>query len=386
VSDRVDYVGGTSSRPPDSLRATLYERDQNWTLAAARAAWRQDAPLDTLLTAPTSFTTVPIDPELPTAPPEFTEVTSGVWLASMEDLDTRSLVVEFTDHLAVVEFAIGSPNGERLVDGIKTRWPDKPIKWALFSHHHPHYLGGVRALVAEGATVVTTPGNEALVRKMCAAPFTLRPDRLARAPRPLQLQTFTGRFELKDASNQLVAIDIGARSTHTDEFVIFWLPKGYTLFETEQGWFGRDGVQRAGRRAANLLKILADENLPAQRIVQSWPMRGTAPQMLRTAFEKLVDERAAASRRCGGRIEPPPVPEAVKRRRQALQRLLTNRSRAPGAGSEEARPNFQSISMKWLVNRPSTRVEQRVSTRARIDSPSAGSRGGRGCRAAPCRL
>lgn len=296
VSDRVDYVGGTSSQPPDSLRATLYERDQNWTLAAARAAWRQDAPLDTLLTAPTSFTTVPIDPELPTAPPEFTEVTSGVWLASMEDLDTRSLVVEFTDHLAVVEFAIGSPNGERLVDGIKTRWPDKPIKWALFSHHHPHYLGGVRALVAEGATVVTTPGNEALVRKMCAAPFTLRPDRLARAPRPLQLQTFTGRFELKDASNQLVAIDIGARSTHTDEFVIFWLPKGYTLFETEQGWFGRDGVQRAGRRAANLLKILADENLPAQRIVQSWPMRGTAPQMLRTAFEKLVDERAAALR------------------------------------------------------------------------------------------
>lgn len=296
VTDRVRriYRHDTGFATPDSLDSTVYERDQNWNLHAARVEARENVPLDTLLTAPTVFTVPPVDPELPTTLPEFTEVTSGVWLASMEDLDTRSLVVEFTDYLAVVEFAIGSPNGERLVDGIKARWPNKPIKWALFSHHHPHYVGGVRALVAEGATVVTTPGNEALVRKMCAAPFTLRPDRLARAPRPLTIQTFTGRFELKDASNQLVAIDIGARSTHAEEFVIFWLPKGYTLFETEQGWFGRDGVQRAGRRAANLLKILADENLPAQRIVQSWPMRGTAPQMLRTAFEKLVDERAAA--------------------------------------------------------------------------------------------
>lgn len=297
VTDRVVRIrrhAGRDAVAPDSLDATLFERDQNWTLRAARVEAHENVPLDSLLTAPTVFTVPPVEPELPTTPPEFMEITSGVWLASMEDLDTRSLVVEFTDYLAVVEFAIGSPNGERLVDGIKARWPNKPIRYALFSHYHPHYLGGVRALVAEGATVVTTPGNAALVRQMCAAPFTLRPDRLARGPRPLALQTFTGRFELKDASNQLVAIDIGARSTHTDEFVIFWLPKGLTLFETEQGWFGRDGVQRAGRRAANLLKVMQDENLPAQRIVQSWPMRGTAPQMLRATFEKLVDERARA--------------------------------------------------------------------------------------------
>ena len=192
-------------------------------------------------------------------------------------------------HLALIEFAVGSSNGERLADAARRRWPQKPIRYALFSHYHPHYAGGLRAMIAEGATVVTTPGNEAFVRRVADLPFTIEPDRLARSPRPLTIQTFPARFELADSTNQLVALNYGDRSQHTDEFVVFWFPRARLLFETELGWVrAADGKLRAIRRAAPLLAWLDDQKLGVDRIVQSWPMRGNAPEVSRAGLDSLV--------------------------------------------------------------------------------------------------
>ena len=83
--------------------------------------------------------------------------------------------------------------------------------------------------------MVTTPGNEALVREPCAASLTLRPDRLALEPRPLAIRAFAERLELADTTNALTA----------------------------------------------------------ERILQSWPMRGTAAALSRIELARLVAERAA---------------------------------------------------------------------------------------------
>ena len=207
----------------------------------------------------------------------------------MEDIGSRTLIVEFADYLAMVEFAVGSANGERLADAARRRWPQKPIRYALFSHYHPHYVGGVRAMIAEDATVVTTPGNEALVRRMAALPFTIEPDRLARSPRPLKIRTFSDRFELADSTNQLVAFNYGTRSQHTDEFVVFWLPRAKILFESSLGWVRTaDGKLRASSRTAPLLAWADEQKLEVDRVVQSWPMRGNAPELSRAELDSLI--------------------------------------------------------------------------------------------------
>lgn len=139
--------------------------------------------------------------------------------------------------------------------------------------------------------MVTTRGNEAFVRDLVRRPFTLAPDRLARTPRPLQLETFKERFELADGANRLVAVDIGSRSDHTDEFVIFWLPRAGLVFETEQGWLTSNGELRASRRAAGFLKTLDDLKIGADRLVQSWPMRGTERELTRARLEELIRKR-----------------------------------------------------------------------------------------------
>jgi hypothetical protein len=290
VRDSVIYTFDRKEAVPSEMLLVLHERDQQWRLRQRRVEWKETAAADSLFQAPDSF-----DAPQPTgedekmaAEPRIVDLAPHVFAAEMEDIGSRSLIVEFADHLAVIEFAVGSANGERLADAARKRWPGKPIRYALFSHYHPHYAGGVRAMIAEGATVIAPAGNEAFVRGMAALPFTVEPDRLARSPKPLVVRTFTDSLELKDSTNRLVAYNYGAPSNHTDDFVIFWLPQARMLFETELGWVTVDGKLHASRRAVPLLKWIDERHLDVDRIVQSWPMRGEPGVVSRAELNALA--------------------------------------------------------------------------------------------------
>lgn len=292
VADSMAFDYSPDSEPvPDRVRLAVYERDANWRLDEAITERDSYMPSESLLAVPASFGTEADEPDSMVADPPVVAIAPGVWSIDMKDVGSRTLVVEFADHLAVIEAAVGSANGERIVDVVKRRWPAKPIRYFLFSHHHPHYMGGVRAFIAEGATIVTTPGNEAAVRAAAGRPFTIQPDRLARAPRAPDVRVFSKRIELADATNRLVAIDIGDRSDHTAEFAIFWLPRQKVLFETEQGWVAVEGKVRASRRAPTLLKTMKEEGIVADRIVQSWPMRDEPASLTRAELDALIAAR-----------------------------------------------------------------------------------------------
>jgi glyoxylase-like metal-dependent hydrolase (beta-lactamase superfamily II) len=274
---------------PGTMLEVLHERDTQWRMTQRLIDSNSTTPPESLLASPATFTLPRLDRDSVTAEPVIVSLAPGVWCAEMEDIGSRTLIVEFADHLAIAEFAVGSKNGERIVDAARRRWPAKPIRYALFSHHHPHYLGGVRAFIAEGAMVVTTPGNEAVVRALATRPFTMEPDRLAQSPKPVSVKTFSERIEFADASNQLIAFDYGARSSHTDEMVVFYLPRARLLFESGLGWVRQqDGSLRAGRSAATLIDWFAEQHLDVDRIVQGWPMRDNDREVSRVRLAELV--------------------------------------------------------------------------------------------------
>ena len=290
VRDTVAFFYRDAGPAPDSMEMALHGRDWNWRLTARRIAWSATPCADSLFAVPVHVEPAPRseeDDSLAAVPP-FTRVAPGLWSVDLPDIDSRTLVVEFADHLAVIESAVGSANGERIVDAIRRQWPSKPIRDALFSHYHPHYTGGLRALIAAGATVITTPGNEAFVHRVAGYPFGVAPDRLARQPHPVRVETFSDRHELADAGNRMVAFNYGERSQHTDEFVLFWFPRQQLLFETEQGWIGSGGTLRAGRRAKDLSAWIGENGLDARRILQGWPMRDTEASLTLAELDSLV--------------------------------------------------------------------------------------------------
>jgi len=81
--------------------------------------------------------------------------------------------------------------------------PNKPIRYPVNIHHHWDHAGGIRAALAEGATVITDDRNKDFYHNVVLAPQprSLSPDRLSQFPfatTGLALQTFTDRYTIAD--------------------------------------------------------------------------------------------------------------------------------------------------------------------------------------------
>ena len=48
-----------------------------------------------------------------------------------------------------------------MIDAAKAKYPGKPIKYLVLTHHHMDHTGGMRAYVAEGATVIVPAPTKA---------------------------------------------------------------------------------------------------------------------------------------------------------------------------------------------------------------------------------
>ena len=59
----------------------------------------------------------------------------------------------------------------------------------MTSHHHWDHLGGIRAAIDEGATIVTHQSNKAFLERVAKTPHTIVPDRLAASKKPVKIQT-----------------------------------------------------------------------------------------------------------------------------------------------------------------------------------------------------
>lgn len=140
----------------------------------------------------------------------------------------NTLIVEFADHIVAVEAPGSSDGSDAVIKRVKELIPGKPIRYIAMTHHHGDHIGGLRSYIAEGASVITTPGNRGVVERTAAAPQN---DRLRREPKPAQILTIEkGKRVLSDATRRLELIDIGP-NPHAREMVVAWLPNERVLFQ-----------------------------------------------------------------------------------------------------------------------------------------------------------
>ena len=58
----------------------------------------------------------------------------------------------------------------------------------MLTHHHMDHTGGMRAFVAEGATVFVPAQDKAYFEQVAKAPHTLEPDAQQKAMKPVNVQ------------------------------------------------------------------------------------------------------------------------------------------------------------------------------------------------------
>jgi len=222
----------------------------------------------------------PTPPDAPSvAAPDIRSLEPRIWDVRLPLHDARSFVFELDEGLLVFEAPWSSAAGEQVVDLIQGKL-EAPIRYVTFSHHHPHYTGGLRAFMAAGATVVVHEALAPFVQSIAALPFGRRPDRLATARRAPKVKTFRDEIELGTGPHRWILHDIGAHSHHTDHYTVLWSPERHVLVEGDIGWFVEDdGSIRTNKRSAGLLTAIDERGWTPERMLQSWPVRTQEPQL-----------------------------------------------------------------------------------------------------------
>jgi glyoxylase-like metal-dependent hydrolase (beta-lactamase superfamily II) len=149
------------------------------------------------------------------------------------------MAVEFANHIVALEAPLGSQVSDQAIAEIKKAIPNKPIAFVAVTHHHNDHSGGLRAFVAEGATVVTTPGNAGYVKALVASQ-ELR-DGLAKSPKALKLELVENKKRVfSDGTQTLELYDIGPNS-HAREMMVAYLPKQRIAFQGDLFFSPYDG-------------------------------------------------------------------------------------------------------------------------------------------------
>ena len=119
-----------------------------------------------------------------TAPPAVTVDTlaDGVYL--LGGGPANSIAVEFKTFVAVFEAPTSEARSLAVIEQIAKLMPDKPIRYLVNSHQHFDHIGGIRAYLHIGATIVTQRKNITFLNRdvLNYRPRTLLPDMVSLWP------------------------------------------------------------------------------------------------------------------------------------------------------------------------------------------------------------
>jgi glyoxylase-like metal-dependent hydrolase (beta-lactamase superfamily II) len=144
----------------------------------------------------------------------------------------HSLAIEMKDHIVLVDTPQTEQRALAVIAKAKEVIPNKPIRYVVTSHHHWDHLGGIRAAMDEGATIVTHQSNKAFLERVAKTPHTINPDRLAASKKPLKIQTVGAKGVLTDGT-RTIELHLLTNYEHTGDMLVVYLPKEKILAEPD---------------------------------------------------------------------------------------------------------------------------------------------------------
>ena len=176
-----------------------------------------------------------------------------------------TILVEMRDHLVAIEGPLYEDRTAPVVKSIKERFPGKPIRYAIPTHHHLDHAGGIRAFMAEGAAIVVPFNAQGFYAQVARAPHTRNPDTLERSKAAVIIEAFGGGHRvLSDGQRQVAVYPLP--TSHAEDLVVVYLPKERLLIEADH-ISPRNGQVRPGPRVKEFVQALDKLNLDVATIV-----------------------------------------------------------------------------------------------------------------------
>jgi glyoxylase-like metal-dependent hydrolase (beta-lactamase superfamily II) len=115
----------------------------------------------------------------------------------------NNLIVAMKDYLIVFDAPYGELQSRWVIDAAKAKYPGKPIKYLVLTHHHMDHTGGMRTYVAEGATLLVPSQSFEYFEKVLRNPHTVVPDELTKNPKPLKIYGIFENQTIKDETAEV---------------------------------------------------------------------------------------------------------------------------------------------------------------------------------------
>src|SRR5205823_14506967 len=113
------------------------------------------------------------------------------------------IAVDFKDGIALIECGQSEPRALAVIAEAKRLIPGKPIKYLINTHSHIDHSSGLRAFVAEGATILTHQVNKTYLEKTLSLPHTLNPDAAQKNGRKPIVEAFGDKKVLTDGTHTI---------------------------------------------------------------------------------------------------------------------------------------------------------------------------------------
>jgi hypothetical protein len=145
----------------------------------------------------------------------------------------HGLAVEMKDHLVVFDAPITDGHSATVLGLLRAKYPNKPVKYVVLTHHHMDHTGGIRAYAAQGATIVVGKGVGAHFRRVLAAPFTRNPDLPARDLSQTPIVEVAEKHVLSDGTREAHAYVLADDNPHAVGLLIGYVPDAKLGFATD---------------------------------------------------------------------------------------------------------------------------------------------------------
>jgi glyoxylase-like metal-dependent hydrolase (beta-lactamase superfamily II) len=161
-----------------------------------------------------------------------------------------SLIVEFQDHIMMLEAGQSEARALAYIAEAKKLIPNKPIRFVMNTHPHADHTGGLPALVAEGATIITAENNRVFFERALNTPRTLLNDTLAKNPKKATVDPVRDKKVYSDGTRTVEMYHVDP-VPHSNGLLVAYFPKEKVLFQ------GDFSLPAAGQPANDHVKALA---------------------------------------------------------------------------------------------------------------------------------
>ena len=127
----------------------------------------------------------------------------------------NNLIVAMKDFLVVFDAPYGELQSRWVIDAAKAKYPGKPIKYLVLTHHHMDHTGGMRTYVAEGATIVVPSEAREYFETVVRALHTIVPDEQQKNPRTPVIYGVYENMTIRDDTADIRLYNVSAASSAT---------------------------------------------------------------------------------------------------------------------------------------------------------------------------